>query len=59
MTEGGGVVLTTSVANVLGLPMLSAYAAAPDSEHGPASRPQARRAFVVPPRRWEAARTFA
>ena len=27
MTEGSGVVLTTSVANVLGLPMLSAYAA--------------------------------
>ncbi|MET7399724.1 SDR family oxidoreductase [Dactylosporangium sp. NPDC005572] len=27
MAEGGGVVLTTSVANVLGLPMLSAYAA--------------------------------
>ncbi|TYB60661.1 SDR family oxidoreductase [Nonomuraea sp. PA05] len=27
LAEGGGVVLTTSVANVLGLPMLSAYAA--------------------------------
>jgi NAD(P)-dependent dehydrogenase (short-subunit alcohol dehydrogenase family) len=27
MTEGSGVVLTTSVANVLGLPRLSAYAA--------------------------------
>ncbi|MGI5153889.1 SDR family oxidoreductase [Microbispora sp. CA-102843] len=27
MAEGSGVVLTTSVANVLGLPMLSAYAA--------------------------------
>lgn len=27
MTEGGGVVFTTSVANVLGIPMISAYAA--------------------------------
>lgn len=27
MTDGGAVVLTTSVANVLGIPMLSAYAA--------------------------------
>lgn len=27
LAEGGGVVLTTSAANVLGLPMLSAYAA--------------------------------